>query len=107
VTALVAEGVRLTESLNIRPWHFPLTTTGGYPPQSVEGNPLLLWQKGETMPLKDLRGKTVRDLDRRDFDKLFCQHCCEYEQCLRDDKKIRGCKTFVDTGLWDKFYRKQ
>jgi len=56
--------------------------------------------------LKDLRGKRALDLDREDFDKLFCQHCCEYEECPRDDKKILGCKAFVDTGLWDMFYRK-
>jgi len=59
------------------------------------------------MPLKDLSGKTVHDLDRGDFEKLFCQHCHEYEECPRDDKKILGCKAFVDTGLWDMFYRKR
>jgi len=47
------------------------------------------------MPLKDLSGKT-----------LFCQQCQEYEDCPRDEKKILGCKAFVDSGLWDKFYRK-
>ena len=59
------------------------------------------------MPLKDLSGKSARDLDREDFEKLFCQHCHEYEECPRDDKKILGCKAFVDTGLWDMFYRKR
>jgi len=59
------------------------------------------------MPLKDLSGKGVRDLDREDFEKLFCQHCHEYEECPRDDQKILGCKAFVDTGLWDAFYRKR
>ncbi|MBA7580529.1 hypothetical protein ES708_22421 [subsurface metagenome] len=24
----------------------------------------------------------------------------------RDDKKVLGCKAFVDSGLWDRFYRK-
>ena len=59
------------------------------------------------MPLKDLTGKTVYDLDREDFEKLFCQHCHEYEKCDRNDKKILGCKAFVDSGLWDAFYRKR
>ena len=58
------------------------------------------------MPLKDLSGKTVLDLDREDFEKLFCQQWHEYDDCNRDDKKILGCKAFVDSGLWDKFYRK-
>jgi len=57
--------------------------------------------------LKDLSGKSVHDLDREDFEKLFCQQCCEYQDCPRDDKKILGCKAFVDTGLWDTFYRKR
>ena len=59
------------------------------------------------MGLKDLKGKTVLDLSREDFEKLFCQHCHEYEECPRDKNKILGCKAFVDTGLWDMFYRKQ
>ncbi len=59
------------------------------------------------MPLKDLSGKTVLDLDREDFEKLFCQQCKEYPQCPRDDLRIRGCKLLVDSGMWDKFYRKQ
>jgi len=63
--------------------------------------------KGVGMPLKDLSGKTAHDLDREDFEKLFCQRCCEYADCPRDDKKILGCKAFVDSGLWDAFYRKR
>jgi len=58
------------------------------------------------VPLKDLSGKTVHDLEREDFEKLFCRQCCEYEDCPRDDKKILGCKAFVDSGLWDAFFRK-
>jgi len=59
------------------------------------------------MPLKDLSGKTARDLDREEFEQLFCVHCQEYQDCPRDDKKMLGCKAFVDTGLWDAFYRKR
>jgi len=57
------------------------------------------------MPLKDLSGKTVYDLEIEDFEKLFCRQCHEYETCSRDEKKILGCKTFIDSGLWDSFYR--
>ena len=59
------------------------------------------------MPPKDLSGKTVYDLDRETFEELFCQQCHEYEECDRNDKKILGCKAFVDSGLWDAFYRKR
>jgi len=45
--------------------------------------------------------------ERDDFEFLFCQRCIEYQDCPRDDKKILGCKAFVDTGLWDAFYRKR
>ena len=56
--------------------------------------------------MKDLSGKTVYDLDRETFEQLFCRQCHEYNYCNRDDKRILGCKAFVDSGLWDKFYRK-
>jgi len=59
------------------------------------------------MALKDISGKTVHDLDREDFEKLFCQQCHEYDDCARDNKKILGCKAFVDSGLWDAFYRRR
>ena len=59
------------------------------------------------MPLKDLSGKTAHDLGRQDFEKLFCQRCCEYEDCKKSDEKILGCKAFVDSGLWDAFYRRR
>ena len=59
------------------------------------------------MPLKDLRGKTAHDLDREDFEKLFCERCCECEDCPKSDEKILGCKAFVDSGLWDAFYRRR
>ena len=58
------------------------------------------------MSLKDLSGKTANDLEQEDFEKLFCQRCREYEECPRDDLKIAGCKLLVDSGLFDKLYRK-
>jgi len=57
------------------------------------------------MPLKDLSGKTVYDLEKEDFELLFCCYCREYEHCPRDEKKILGCKAFIDSGLWGDFYR--
>ena len=58
------------------------------------------------MPLKNLSGKTVYDLEREDFVILFCRHCQDYGKCTRDDDRMLGCKALVDSGLWDKFYRK-
>ena len=58
------------------------------------------------MPLKDLSGKTVYDLDREDFEKLFCQQCHEYEECDRNDSDIEVCKALIDSGIWDKHYHK-
>ena len=57
--------------------------------------------------LKDLSGKSALDLDREDFVKLFCRHCHEYEKCDQSTSKILGCKAFVDSGVWDMFYRKR
>ena len=58
------------------------------------------------MSLKDLSGKTVYELEREDFEELFCQRCSEYDQCPRDDLRITGCKLLVDSGFFDKLYRK-
>ena len=58
------------------------------------------------MPVKDLIGKTVYDLEPEDFEKLFCQQCKEYSQCPRDELKLTGCKLLVDSGVYDKYYRK-
>jgi len=59
------------------------------------------------MPLKDLSGKTVYDFDRQDFEKLFCQQCREYQECLREEKDIHICQGLIDSGIWDKSYRKR
>ena len=63
--------------------------------------------KDGDMSLKDLSGKTVYDLEREDFEELFCKQCQECQDCPKDDKKILSCKALVDSGLWDKFYRKK
>jgi len=57
--------------------------------------------------LKDLSGKTVYDLDREDFEKLFCQQCKEYPQCPRDDLRLKSCKLLVDSGVYDSCLRKR
>lgn len=57
--------------------------------------------------LLNLSSKTACDLDPEDFEKLFCWRCREYEECQRKDTNIISCEAFVDSGLWDKFYRKQ
>ena len=59
------------------------------------------------MSLKDLTGKTVYELDREDFEKLFCHHCKEYPQCPRDDLRVKGCQLLVDSGVYDTCYRKR
>ena len=60
------------------------------------------------MPLKDLSGKTVYDLEREDFERLFCYHC-RYrgtQYCEHPETEINFCKRFVDCGFWDRVYRK-
>ncbi len=59
------------------------------------------------MPLKDLSGKTIYELEQEDFEKLFCQQCKEYSHCLRDDKMRLGCKLLVDSGVYDSYLRKR
>jgi len=57
------------------------------------------------MPLKDLRGKSIYDLDREDFEKLFCQRCREYQTCDRDPKTINICMALIESGIWDREFR--
>jgi len=59
------------------------------------------------MPLKDLRGKTVYELDRADFEKLFCGHCKDYYICNKDPKTVNLCMGLIDSGVWDGHFRKR
>ena len=59
------------------------------------------------MPLTDLTGKTVYELDRETFEKLFCRPCKEYPKCPRGDLKVKGCQLLVDSGLYDSCLRKR
>ena len=60
------------------------------------------------MPLKDLSGKTVYELDREDFDKLFCWQCRFYETCNKDPEfTMKACQGLIDSGVWDATHRKR
>ena len=58
------------------------------------------------MPLKDLRGKTVYDLELGDFEKLFCSQCKDSGICVKD-KSMPVCKQLIDNGVWDILFRKR
>ena len=57
------------------------------------------------MPLKDLSGKTVYDLERIDFKWLYCQHCKTGNKCAKQPLTINICMGLVDSGVWDKHFR--
>ena len=59
------------------------------------------------MALKDLSGKTVYELDREDFEKLFCQQCKDCGICVKDPKTIIICRQLIDNGVWDLLFRKR
>ena len=57
--------------------------------------------------LKDLSGKTVYDLEKEDFEKLFCRQCNDCEICVKDSKTVNGCMGLLDSGIWDEHFRKR
>ncbi len=59
------------------------------------------------MALKDLSGKTVYELDREDFEKLFCQQCRDCGICVKDPRTIIICRQLIDNGVWDLLFRKR
>ena len=59
------------------------------------------------MGLKDLSGKTVYDLDQEDFEKLFCRRCKENGICDKDPKTVNVCMGLIDSGIWDRQFRKR
>ncbi len=59
------------------------------------------------MSLKDLSGKTVFDLEKEDFVKLYCLHCKHSGICVKDQGTIYRCKKLIDTGAWDSNFRKR
>jgi len=58
------------------------------------------------MTLGDLKGKGLYDLNPEEFEELYCRYCRENEECLRTEKDIHVCEGLIDSGLWDKHYRK-
>ncbi len=59
------------------------------------------------MALKDLRGKSVYELDQADFERLFCHQCKEYPGCPGGDVKVKACQLLVDSGVFDSCMRKR
>ena len=59
------------------------------------------------MPLKDLSGKTVYDLEWEDFKELFCQQCKDCGICVKDPKTVNICMGLIDSGIWDLHFRKR
>ena len=59
------------------------------------------------MPLKDLKGKTVYDLEIEDFEKLFCHRCKDDGICDKDPKTVNMCMGLIDSGVWDSHFRKR
>ena len=51
------------------------------------------------MPLHDLKGKTVYDLDRDDFEKLFCRDCRDCGICTKNLKTVDICKQLINNGV--------
>ena len=59
------------------------------------------------MPLKDLIGKTVYEIELEDFEKLFCHQCKEKPRCDQAPKTVDICQLLIDQGIWDSLYRKR
>ena len=59
------------------------------------------------MPLKDLSGKTVYELEMEDFEKLFCRFCRDDGECDKDPKTVNACMGLIDSGIWDRQLRKR
>ena len=57
--------------------------------------------------LKDLKGKTVYDLDRSEFEALFCRQCRDCGRCAKDSKTIGICQHLIDSGVWDIVFRRR
>lgn len=57
------------------------------------------------MPMKDLSGKTVYDLEQEDFEKLFCRDCRDAGTCVKDPRTTNICMGLIDSGIWDNHFR--
>ncbi|MBA7702518.1 hypothetical protein ES703_111287 [subsurface metagenome] len=59
------------------------------------------------MALKDLSGKAVYDLEKEDFEKLFCHQCRDCGICVKDPNTIHICMGLIDSGVWECHFRKR
>ena len=59
------------------------------------------------MALKDLKGKTVYNLESEEFVGLFCPQCKDCGICVKDQKTINICMGLIDSGVWDSQFRKR
>jgi len=59
------------------------------------------------MSLKDLKGKTVYDLEWGEFKSLFCPQCKDCGICVKDPKTVNICMQLIDNGVWDLLFRKR
>ena len=59
------------------------------------------------MPIKDLSGKSIYALEEEDFEKLYCSHCKDSGLCVKDPLTIQICMGLIDSGVWDRCFRKQ
>ena len=55
----------------------------------------------------DLSGKSVYDLDRDQFEKLFCYSCKERNLCQKTPEAIHICIGLIDSGVWDATFRQR
>ncbi len=58
----------------------------------------------ERVSIQDLKGKTVYELEPEEFEKLFCQRCCDYGSCSRKPTRMVHCRVLVEVGRWSEFY---
>ncbi len=56
--------------------------------------------------MEDLTGKTVYDLEREDFEILYCWDCKDRRRCSKDQRTVVVCKFLVDSGIFDRHLRR-
>lgn len=59
------------------------------------------------MQLKGLSSKNVLELDHQTFMRQYCKNCRFEEFCAKYDRNLKNCKSFVNEGVFDKFFRKK
>ncbi len=59
------------------------------------------------MSLKNIKDKTIYDIEPDDFEKLFCSRCNDERDCSKSATVITICRVSIDLGAWDRGCRKQ